>query len=142
MAELVVSRQRSRRILIASLCVALQSISLLALAVFVFVVGITSIASAGAQHKATAASLSTGVVIMGGGFCLVSGLLVGLLAWRLWKQKRWDFWPIVLLESCWLLLLVALWLSSALNWIIIGEITLAVAVLASLFQLYHQPCLS
>ncbi len=132
MAQTLAPHSRSRRIIISSLLLLLQSLSLLILAVLTAFLGISAAGNAAARHKATAAALSIGVAVLGGGLFLSLGFLVLLLAWGMWRQKGWAFCSSAILEGLSLLICLAL-LSGGINWLLLSEAGVAVAILVCLF---------
>lgn len=138
MRRMLMRSQRPYSITIATLCTLLQSCLFLLLAAVLFVEGISAIISAVRKSKATAASLITGTVVIVGTCIIVSSLILLLLSWGLWKQKRWVLWPTVFIEGL-LLLLTGLLLQTAWSslpggvvWSVI-QIILIMAILLSLF---------
>ncbi len=131
MLEMLTPPPRSRSLIIVSLLLALQGISWLVFAVLTFVLGIITVRNAVADHKPTAAALTTAFAALGGGFFLIIGLLVILLAWGMWRQKGWAFWGSVILEGLSLFISLAS-LCGGIIWPLLSEGVLAVMILVYL----------
>jgi uncharacterized membrane protein len=132
MLEILTPRPRSRSIIIVSLLLTIQGFSLLVFAVLTSLLGISAVRNATADHKPTAAALSTAIALLGGGFFLVAGLFAFYLAWEMWKQKSWAFWGSAILEGLSLFLSLAL-LCGGIIWLLISVGVLAVVILVFLF---------
>jgi hypothetical protein len=132
MVETLAPRPRSRSIIIVSLLLTLQGISFLILVVLISIVGVSAARNAVADHKPTAATLSTAFAVLGGGFFIITCLLVFLLAWGMWRQKGWAFWGAAIFEGLSLLISLAV-LYSGISWLIIAQGLFAAAVLVYLF---------
>ncbi len=128
MVEILTPNPQSRSIIIVSLLLTLQSISSLSLAVLTFVLGIITVRNATADHKPTAAALTTAFAVLGGGLFLIIGLLALLLAWGMWRQKGWAFWGSAILEGLSLFISLA-FLCGGSIWLVLYEGVLPVVIL-------------
>lgn len=131
MVEILIPNPRPRSIIIVSLFLALQSISSLSLATFIFVLGIITVRNAAADHKPTAAALTTAFAVVGSGLFLIIGLFALFLAWGMWRQKGWAFWGSAILEGLSLFLSLA-FLCGGNIWLVLYEGVLPVVILVYL----------
>ena len=132
MLEILTPHPRSRSIIIISLLLMIQGISWLVLAVFIAVLGITAVRNAAADHKPTAAALTTAFATLGGGFFFIISMLVLFFAWGTWRQKSWSYSGAVISEGILLLVCLAS-LCSGTIWPLLAEGVLAGVILIYLF---------
>lgn len=132
MQEILTPSPRPRGLIVVSLLLTIQGISFLVFAVLIFALGVITVRNAVAGHKPTAAALTTAFAALGGGFFLITGLLVFVLTLFMWKQRGWAFWVTVAIEGFVLLISLVL-LCGGIIWFLISEGVLAAAILACLF---------
>ena len=128
MLEILKSHSRPRSVTIVSLLLMLQGISWLVFAVLTFVLAAITVRNAVADHKPTAATLTTAFAVVGGGCSLIIGLLVLLVAWGIWRRESWAFWGAVVLEGFAMLISLAS-LYVGMLWPLLAEGVLAAVLL-------------
>ena len=122
------AKPQPRRVRLSTLLTILHGITLLVLAIFAYVGGMSAASSAARKGKFTAATMSALIVWVGGPFLFLFGLFLFLFAWGMWKQKPWAFWSTVIIEALYLILGLCLLVSSP-SWGIIAQSILAATIL-------------
>lgn len=131
MGETLAPQHRPRGIAIVSLLLTLQAVFSLCLAAILLYLGVSGVRNAAAAHKATAATLTTAMMVVGDGVLLTVAIAALLIAWSIWRKGIRTFTAIAILETFALLASLAM-LGGGNVWLFVAYGALAVVTVVYL----------